>query len=149
MKLNLTKDEYRLLLDLVYLGDWMITAHQVGEDAPLVKKYEPLVQKILSYASEAGLDDLVEKSKDDGRFHPTRKLEEEEGNLEVIFAYDEDSFWHELIDRLSERDVLAHTSDGKMPKFEEYYKVAGPLEEMYANEFEARGLERLRLMPNA
>jgi len=149
MKLNLTKDEYRLLLDLVYLGDWMITAHQVGEDAPLVKKYEPLVQKIFSHVGEAGFDDLVEKSKDDGRFHPTRKLEEEEGNLEVIFSYDEDSFWHELIDRLSERDVLAQTSDGRMPKFEDYYKIAGPLEEMYANEFEARGLERLKLMPNA
>lgn len=148
MKINLTKDEYRLLLDLVYLGDWMISAHTDNpEEDPQAQKYGPLVQKIFSYANESGLSELVEKS-EDGKYDATR-LFDESGVMDVIYEYDEESFWTELIDRLAERDVRAAQPDGHLPALKEYLELAGPIEERYAQEFESHGLQRLKLPPDA
>ena len=148
MKINFTSAEYRLLLDLVYLGDWMLSAHDVKDDSVQTTKYEPLVQKILSYANDAELSTLVDKSTDDGKFYTTRQFEEE-GVMDIIYEYDEESFWMELIDRLAERDVRAAQPDGHLPPFKEYLELAGPIEEQYAQEFETHGLQRLKLLPDA
>ena len=53
MKINITKKEYRLLLDILHLGEWMLTAHD-QEEMPEKKKYQDLVQKFYSYAEEMG-----------------------------------------------------------------------------------------------
>jgi hypothetical protein len=148
MKLNLTKDEYRLLLDLVYLGDWMVSAHDEKIDAKEPSKYEALVQKVLSCASETEFATLVERSADDGKFYTTRQFEED-GVMNIIYEYDEESFWMELIDRLAERDIRAAQPDGHLPPFKEYLELAGPIEEKYAQEFESHGLQRLQLPPDA
>ena len=146
MKINLTNAEYRLLLELVYLGEWMVSAHDETAGAS-GGKYGPLVQKLLSYANEAELSALVDRSPDDGKLHPTRQFEEE--MMGTIYEYDEESFWMELIDRLAERDVRAAQSDGHLPQLREYLELAGPIEERYAQEFETHGLERLKLPPDA
>lgn len=146
MKLNLTASEYRLLLDLVYLGEWMACARLESDEHPRVKKYGPLVQKIYSYAAEAGCGELIERLRESGRLEPTRQFEEDDDLLEVIHEYDQDSFWDELIDRLAERDVRAVTGDGQLPPFKEYLDLAAPIEEKYAREFETHGLGRMQLV---
>ncbi len=146
MKLNLTPAEYRLLLDLVYLGEWMACARIASDEHPRVKKYDALVQKVYSYAAEAGCAELVERSEDDGRLEPTRKFEEDDDLMGMIHEYDQDSFWDELIDRLAERDVRVATGDGHLPPFKEYLELAGPIEEKYAREFESHGLARMQLV---
>jgi hypothetical protein len=143
MKISFTKSEYRLLLDLIYLGDWMISAHDVDEDSVQTSKYKPLVQKILSYANDAEWSGLVEKSKDDAKFYPTRQFDEEV--MDIIHEYDEETFWMQLTDRLAERDIRAAQPDGQLPPFNQYVELAVPIEERYAQEFASHGLQRLKL----
>jgi hypothetical protein len=147
MKITLTNAEYRLLVELVYLGDWMVSAHDEMEDGASGGKYDSLVQKILSYADEPELAGLVERLPDDGKLHPTREVED--GVMDIIYEYDETSFWMELVERLVERDVRATQPDGHLPAIKEYVELAGPLEERYSREFESHGVERLKLPPDA
>jgi len=55
MKINITKKEYRLLLDILYLGDWMLTAHD-DQETPEKEKYQDVIQKFYSYAKDSSLD---------------------------------------------------------------------------------------------
>jgi hypothetical protein len=49
MKINFTKKEYRLLLDMVEIAEWVLNAHK-SDPSDEIKKYSDLYQKILSYA---------------------------------------------------------------------------------------------------
>ncbi|MCH9665136.1 MAG: hypothetical protein K0U41_04735 [Gammaproteobacteria bacterium] len=57
MEINITKKEYRLLFDILYLGEWMLTAHD-QEEVPEKEKYQDVIQKFYSYAEEMGYGNL-------------------------------------------------------------------------------------------
>jgi len=59
MQIKLSTDEYRQLVDILYLADWMLTARKVGDD-PRVEAYHQLVQKLYARAQEMGLSHLIE-----------------------------------------------------------------------------------------
>ncbi len=68
MKINITKKEYQLFLDMVYLSDWVLHAHS-EERTEAKKPYKELEQKILSFANEFGMEEVVErKDKSGGHF---------------------------------------------------------------------------------
>ena len=144
MKINFTKKEYRLLLDIVYLGQWMMQVHETDhsdeEDA-----HEMLAQKIYSVAKEMGYEDFVESAKELNKYYPTRIYEEESGLHEIISQYNDDCFWDELIDRLAERDTRAEAEalDKKISSAEEYWELSIPHESKYAEEFSENGLKNL------
>ena len=144
MKINFTKKEYRLLLDLVYLGEWMLTAHDDVPD-PAKEGYEMLIQKIYSHAKELGCESLIEDSKELGSYLPTREYEEGSEIHEHIGRYNSDSFWDELIHRLTDRDVKSESrlQDKEIESAEEYINLSSPIEEKYVKEFEVHGLRRL------
>ena len=102
MKAPFTAKEYRQLLELVHLGMWAVTGYQ-GDDAAAAKRYFALDQKLLGLATEAGCADLVE-ARDDGSLQPAPKLAEEERMREIQSEFQNDVFWHELVQRLAERD---------------------------------------------
>ena len=144
MKINFTKNEYRVLLDIVYLGQWMLQAHESdhsGED----DNHEMLAQKIYSFGKEMGCSDLVKSAKELNKFYPTGLYEEESGIHDIIDQYNDDTFWDELINRLAERDVQAEAeaSNKKISSVEDYYKFSAPHEKMYSEEFSKSGLKNL------
>jgi hypothetical protein len=143
MKIPFTKAEYRTLLDLVYLGEWMLTAHDREED-PAKAKYRGLAQKIRSHAKEMGCESLVEEDRGSGRYFETREYEDS-GIRDVVDDYDNQSFWEELIHRLVDRDValLAPHLVDQFPPTEEYWKLSGDLGQRYSEEFAAHGLTRV------
>lgn len=55
MKINITKKEYQLFLDMVYLSDWVLHAHS-EERTEEKKPYKELEQKILAFANEFGME---------------------------------------------------------------------------------------------
>ena len=57
MRIELTTAEYRQLVDVLYLAEWLLTAHKVGDD-PRVATYHELVQKLYAHAQEMGLSHL-------------------------------------------------------------------------------------------
>jgi len=62
MKINFTKSEYQILLDVIYMADWILHAHDT-EDRSNTKEYSDLFQKLMSYAKDMGCEDLVDFDK--------------------------------------------------------------------------------------
>jgi hypothetical protein len=146
MNVSLTQREYRLLLDLLLASDWVIHGHR-PEEPEAAEPYRMVIQKFLSLAKDAGLEDLVEIDEDHNQYRPTAKLERETEAWKLLDEYDDLLFWEELIVRLAERDVvdMPGKSDIAHMSGEDYDRLAGPLEEKYAGEFYENGLHRLKL----
>ena len=147
MQIELTTDEYRQLVDVLYLADWLLTAHKVGDD-PRVELYHQLIQKLYAYTQEVGLSHLIEYAAEFDQYFPTRDFEAGTPIHEFIDEYDDETFWDELTRRLAERDLVAQLGGWeKVQKLstEERIRKLGQLEEHYAAEFARHGLENLRL----
>ncbi|MEP7085007.1 MAG: hypothetical protein ABI854_09740 [Betaproteobacteria bacterium] len=153
MKILFTKSEYRTLIDMIYVAEWMLTARDEEVD-PAKAKYVHLVQKIYSHAKEFGWEALVDGSAADNEYFPTLVYEEQSGIHDLIDGYDADSFWDQLVDRMTERDVMAKVGAKEKEKLsnEAYMAIAEPIADAYEIEFSGHGIDRLQLSdakPNA
>ncbi len=147
MNIHLTKNEYRLLLDLVFMANWMVDSHHPdGRDG--VEEYDMLLQKLYSFAREMGCEELVHADRDTNEYLPTRHYEETTRAFELIEEYNDDTFWDALISRLAERDVYEKLEKGRRDTMgiEEYWERSEPIEEAYYQEFLRHALDRLRLV---
>jgi len=140
MKINITKKEYRLLLDMLYLSDWVMHAYAEGSKDFHVK-HKALQKKLLSYYKEMDAEDMIELSNDSDGYCRLRDYDEHIYSS-FIAPFENELFWNEIISRLAERDLMNNigikpylTMDGiyRMMELEE-------IKERYANEFELHGL---------
>lgn len=148
MNVEITKEEYRDLLDLLQMAHLVIHAHET-EDDPRTEKYDAVMQKILAYSKEAGLDSLIEYSGDMKEYHPTALFEETSEAGDFIDEFVEDSFWDILIRRFTDRDI-ARTVGGYEQleglSMTERFTLETPLIKKYSSEFDEYGLERLEIV---
>ncbi len=144
MKINFTKKEYKALLTVLYISDWVMHSHDTELD-PETQKYKDLEQKILSFAKDFGMDDCVERDAKLGGFFHTRNFEDEV--MKFIERYDDNSFWDELADRLADRDFLRKYGEEAILKMtpEERFQKYCDFEDKYNEEFEENGLENIRI----
>jgi hypothetical protein len=149
VKIELTKNEYRLLLDLVYMANCVIHSHHVGERTDVVD-YDMLLQKLYSFAGDAGCRALVHADRETNEYSPTRYFEETTRAIDLLEDYDDDTFWDALISRLAERDVYEQVEEERRDVLgiEEYWERSEPIEEAYYQEFRRHSLDRLRLVDN-
>lgn len=145
MKINFSKKEYRLLLDMLYLSDWVMHSHTVTESEQH-SEHAALRKKLLSYYKEMGAEDLITYSKNSDDYveldHYGEAL-----HKEFIVFYDKENFWENLIDQLSQRDLINAMGEEKYyatPYLEKAEQLA-PLEVFYAHEFETEGLKNLEI----
>ena len=148
MKLHLTKKEYRALLDLITVGDWVLHSHTV-QDKDCSITHRAVMKKIFSYSSEMQCEDLVEydQKKDEG--YETCAYEEVIQEA-FIQPYNEETFWEELADRLAMRDAVREIGEDNLKTMEPLrrVKLLSDKTETYENEFEEHGLECLTLIRN-
>ncbi len=147
MKINITKREYRDLLDILYIADWVLNAHNPAYD-PKTERYRKLEQKFYSHAKEMGFDNLIEYAPELERHFPTKEFEETSECTEFIDEFENDTFWEELIHRLVDRD-LARQEGGienvMKLSMKERIEKSTLLEEYYATEFEVNRLNNLKI----
>lgn len=74
MDKNFNKEEFRRLLFLTFLGEWVMNAHR-GIDSKL--EYTYILDKVLGYAHKMGLDEYVAWEKGTGKIAPSYQLENE------------------------------------------------------------------------
>jgi len=137
VSLELSPEQYKELLKLVYVGDWVIdeTENIVMND---------MVQTILSKAEEAGLKGLVEFNKEQNIFVPSLQLDEEV--IDIINDYEDDCFWDTLIFGLAERDAEKDLGDDIDDKpLEEKLELLEPYTKKYIKEFEENGLDNVKV----
>ncbi|HAH06855.1 MAG TPA: hypothetical protein DCM05_10070 [Elusimicrobia bacterium] len=141
MEISLTKEQYRTLIEMVYMGEWMINATRVKT----IKKFEEMEQHIASFAKTAGLEDLIEFDAESKTYYPTKGFEESIDRFKD--EYDNETFWEELVARLGQRD-LEREFGGKLEKMsrEEVFKLRYDIEEVYQKEFSGRGIERVEVV---
>jgi hypothetical protein len=143
MQITITQDQFEKLLHLVYLGNWLVNSYR-GEQR--LEEYDKLAETILSFAPAAGLKDKVEFDEFEGRYSPSRNLDEQMGKF--WREYDEDVFWNMLVDGLAERDyVRQHGEDNlEAVDWDEYNKRLETFLKKYEKEIDEHGLERLEVV---
>ena len=144
MKINFTKKEYRSLLDIIQIADWIINSHSI-EQRKETEEYEEVFQKPLACAKEMGCEDLIEYVNRDGKYYPTHTFENESLAHQFIDDFQEEIFWEELVSRLARRDLLKTkpTSSAVELSEEELFSAMIEAEKKWIKEFEAFGLDRI------
>lgn len=146
MKIHFTKKEYRLLMDMLCVADWILHSHDVVDRQQHIEHHH-LHQKLMSFYKELDAEDIIEQEQENDTYYETRDYEEE--LLEKFIApYNEAIFWEELIDRLAIRDISKAVGFERYEKMdiEARAKVMTDVVNRYEDEFEKHGLDRVKIM---
>ena len=144
MKINYTKKEYRLLLDMVEMAEWVLNAHKTNPSDE-IKKFSEIYQKILSYAKDMGFENLIVYDKDLEGYFATAEYEESE-HMRYIEEFEDDVFWDALPNRLAVRDLVKQVGEKKYEEMEFVERATKlvELESVYYDELEEHGIDNLR-----
>lgn len=139
MKLSLQPDEYRKLVELAYLGEWMVNAQHDPDFHD--EEARSVVQKLLASQPQADVEQDAETREFFMTSEWTEKLYDE-----YILDYDDHVFWDELAERLAQRDLA---NDRAVPletiNRDDDLLDLREFEERYHLEFEDHGVERLEI----
>lgn len=131
MQINLTKKEFRQLLDMVYIGNWILNATR-GDDR--FQDYDNLESKLFALCRSCGMDALAEDWND--TVVPSQAYQR--GGIQEVIAYYEDNVFYEILaEELSRRDM------GYVEIGEDNYDEIVSRMEGYMAEFQASGVDRL------
>ncbi len=148
MTITLTNEEYRDLLHVLHMADWMMHAHETEKD-PATEPYDRLIQKLYGMAKSRGLGDLVEYDADARQYFVTNAFADATGSRELIEHFIEETFWDELIHRLTDRDLALKVGGYERLdtlNSKERFTLEAPVMDRYSLEFEERGLDRLEIV---
>ena len=133
MQIDLTKKEFRQLLDMVYIGNWILNSTR-GDDR--FQDYDNLESKLFALCRSCGMDILAEDWNDN--VIPSQAYQK--GGIQEVIAYYEDNVFYEILaEELSRRDM------GYADISEENYDEIVSRMEGYMSEFQASGVDRLVL----
>ena len=129
MNIELTDKEFRRLLDMVYIGNWILNSAR-GNDR--FEDYDNIQEKLFSLCPENGMRALAERWQ--GHIFPS-KAYEDGGIHEAIADYEDAVFYNILAEELARRDLGLEDSDPE--NFDELTERM----ESYLDEFEKNGLD--------
>ncbi len=135
MTIDLTEKEFRRLLDLVYIGNWILNSAR-GEDR--FEDYDLVQEKLFSLCAGQGMPALIQRWR--GHIFPSRAYEDG-GIHEAIADYEDAVFYDILAEELARRDM--HLESISQNDDEE---LSSRMEE-YFDEFEKNGIENVKVEP--
>lgn len=132
INIELTPKEFRRLLDMVYIGNWILNSTRSGDER--FHDYDEIEKKIFSYCEKYGFGQLYKKT--NGSISPSNAYKNG-GIHEAIIDYEDSVFFEILAEELARKDM-------------EFEPVnSGNIEELsdridnYMAEFEENGIENL------
>jgi hypothetical protein len=131
MELELNRKQFRRLLDMVYIGNWILNSTR-GEDR--FKDYDEVESLLFSKAAEEGMPTLSETYM--GEVIPSRAFAEG-GIHEAIMEYENNVFFEILAEDLARRDM------DDVPIDESNYEELATRIDAYIDEFEAHGTDNI------
>ena len=133
MELELTQKQFRRLLDMVYIGNWILNSTR-GEDR--FRDYDEVESLLFTKAVQAGMPTLAEVY--EGEIIPSRAFAEG-GIHEAIALYEDNVFYEILAEELSRRDM-------NYPEINEdnYDEIISRMDR-YMSEFYVSGVDKLIL----
>ena len=133
MEIKLTEKQFRRLLDLVYIGNWVLNSTR-GDDR--IRQYDQVESLIFSYCLSHGMAGLTELYQ--GELIPSRAFAEG-GIHEAIMDYEDAVFFDILAEELARRDM-----DYAPISNQNYDELIERMDE-YMEEFERNGTDRLQV----
>ncbi|MBD5132875.1 MAG: hypothetical protein HDT38_00125 [Clostridiales bacterium] len=131
MELELTRKQLRRLLDMVYIGNWILNSTR-GEDR--FKDYDEVESLLFARAAQEGMPTLSETYQ--GEVIPSRAFAEG-GIHEAIMEYENNVFFEILAEDLARRDM------DDVPIDESNYDELAQRIDAYIDEFEAHGTDNI------
>lgn len=133
MQIELSTKEFRRMLDLVYMGNWILNSTR-GNDR--FQDYDAVESKLFGLCRDHGMQALV----DDSSGTPMPSQEYMEGGIhEAIAFYEDNTFYEILAEELSRRDM-----DYPEITDDNYDEIVSRMDR-YMNEFSVSGLDKLVL----
>lgn len=136
MNLELTKKQYRRLLDMAYIGNWVLNSAR-GMDR--FSDYDEVESLLFSKAREEGMSALYENW--NGDIVPSRAFVNG-GIHEAIADYEDSVFFDILAEELARRDM------DDVPIDENNYAELTRRIEEYMTEFELHGTDNVQVQRN-
>ncbi len=133
MTIELSEKEFRRLLDMVYIGNWVLNSTR-EEDR--FEDYDELEEKIFSLCLQHDMHSLVQRWR--GHIYPSRAYEEG-GIHEAIADYEDAVFFDILAEELARRDM-----DSEHLSPDDVNELNSRMEE-YISEFERNGIENIKV----
>ena len=131
MKLELTTKQFRRLLDMAYIGNWILNSTR-GDDR--FKDYDEVESLLFAKAREEGMGVLAEDWQ--GEVVPSRAFAEG-GIHEAIMEYENNVFFDILAEDLARRDM------DDVPIDENNLDELNRRIDAYIDEFEAHGTDNI------
>lgn len=131
MELELTRKQFRRLLDMAYIGNWILNSTR-GEDR--FKDYDEVESLLFQRAAGEGMETLAERYR--GEIIPSRAFAEG-GIHEAIIEYENNVFFEILAEDLARRDM------DDVPIDESNYEELASRIDAYIDEFEAHGTDNI------
>lgn len=131
MKIELSEQQYRYLLDLVYIGNWVVNSTRENDR---IREYDAVESLIFSHCPAHGMGKLAERL--DGEIIPSRAFADG-GIHEAIADYEDVVFYEILAEELALRDM-----DGEPMTRETYNALMQRIDE-YMGEFERNGTDHV------
>ena len=127
MEIELSRQQFRYLLDLVYMGNWVMNSTRENDR---IKEYDEVESLLFSHCLTNGMKSLVERL--DGELIPSRAFAEG-GIHEAIAEYEDITFYEILAEELALRDL-----NGEPLTRENYEQLMARID-VYLDEFDANG----------
>ena len=131
MKLELTTKQFRRLLDMAYIGNWILNSTR-GDDR--FKDYDDVESLLFAKAREEGMGVLAEDWQ--GEVVPARAFAEG-GIHEAIMEYENNVFFDILAEDLARRDMEDASID------QNNYEELSSRIDAYIAEFEQHGTDNI------
>ena len=131
MKLELTTKQFRRLLDMAYIGNWILNSTR-GDDR--FKDYDDVESLLFAKAREEGMGVLAEDWQ--GEVVPSRAFAEG-GIHEAIMEYENNVFFDILAEDLARRDMEDASID------QNNYEELSSHIDAYIAEFEQHGTDNI------
>ncbi len=131
MKIELTEQQYRYLLDLVYIGNWVINSTREDDR---IEEYDQVESLIFSSCADHGMKKLIERRR--GETVPSRAYAGG-GIHDAIERYEDVTFYEILAEELALRDL-----EGEPLTRENYDRLMDRID-AYLDEFDAHGTEHI------
>ncbi|MGB9006315.1 MAG: hypothetical protein WCB96_11385 [Candidatus Aminicenantales bacterium] len=143
--IKLTPQQYEDLLKVVYLGNYLVNNYR--PDQP-VERFDALESYLFSLAKEFGLPGAMDMDEETGEAYPSEEFSQAEDINLYLDDFIENTFWDELINRLTSRDLFRKYGQQIMDSmpWEELKKKEEPVFQRYTEEIETYGMENLEIV---
>ena len=131
VNIEFTNKEFRRLLDMVYIGNWILNSTR---DDDRFTDYDDVESKVFAKCAQCGMRSLYEVS--NGTVYPSQAFENG-GIHEAIMDYEDTIFFEILAEELAKRDM-----DFEPITTENFNELAERVS-AYIEEFEENGIENI------